>query len=461
MSGAALPAHRTRYHRNPLRLRTLLVPTALLCAPLAAFAQFDGTLRMFQGSNQIEGVLQKVVIVSRHGVRTPTAPPVELAMWAADPWPTWSEPAASLTPRGAQLATLMGRYYREYAGLHGALPAAGCPAAGSVYVYADSLQRTQATAQALIDGFAGNCGLTYRSRGGTAPDPLFHPLAAGVCKIDPMTAQTRVLERSAGDLNRATRDLKPSFAALQSVLGCCKPALCTAFGRGEKCELADLPTALSPSPEGTGLSLVGALAIASTTSELLLLEYADGLPPPQVGWGRATPSILREALRLHTEQYDLMQRTPYLARKMGSALLSKAAAAVTSARQLGFGTPDPAVRDAKFVAYVGHDTNIWNLAGMLDVSWLQPGYQRNQTPPAGALMFEVREVPNGKLHVYTSYVAQSMEQMRNATPLTGDVQPLKSPLRLPGCSTNATGFPCTLEEFAIAVRNTLDRDCME
>ena len=59
-----------------------------------------------------------------------------------------------------------------------------------------------------------------------------------------------------------------------------------------------------------------------------------------------------------------MQRTPYLARKMGSALMFKVAAAVTSARSLGFGVVDPAVRDAKFVAYVGHDTNIWNLAGM-------------------------------------------------------------------------------------------------
>lgn len=439
----------------------VLILVAVIAAPLPALAQSDGLQRLFPGSSQIEGVLQKVVIVSRHGVRTPTAPAAELALWSAEPWPTWNEPVASLTPRGAELARLMGRYYREYAGLYGALPAAGCPAAGTVYVYADSMQRTQATAQALIDGFAGNCGLTYRSRGGAGPDPLFHPLAAGVCKIDPMTAQTRVLERSAGDLNRATRDLKPSFAALQSVLDCCKPALCLAFGRGEKCQLADLPTALSPLPEGSGLSLVGALAIASTTSELLLLEYADGLPPPQVGWGRATPPILHDALRLHTEQYDLLQRTPYLARKMGSALLSKAAGAVTSARQLGFGAPDPAVRDAKFVAYVGHDTNIWNLAGMLDVSWLQAGYQRNQTPPAGALMFEVREVPNGKLYVYTSYVAQSVEQMRNATPLTGDVQPLRSPLRLPGCSTSASGFPCTLEEFAIAVRNTLDRDCIE
>ena len=406
-------------------------------------------------------VLQKVVIVSRHGVRAPIPGTLELANWAAQPWPTWNEAPAELTPRGAQLATLMGRYYRQYLGEHGALMAAGCPARESVYVYADTVQRTKATAQALLDGFASGCGLTYRTKADGGIDSLFHPLAAGVCKLDPMIAQTRVLERTAGDLNRTTRDLKTSYDTLQTVLDCCKPALCSAFGRGERCTLPDLPTALLAQSDGKGIGLLGALAIASTTSELLLLEYADGKPAADVGWGRATGAQMLQTWRLHTEAFDLMQRTPYLARKMGSALLSRVAAAVTSARQMGFGGTDPAVREAKFVAYVGHDTNIWNLAGMMDVTWLQPGWQRNQTPPAGALVFEVRESADKKLRVYTSYVAQSLEQMRNATPLTAETPPAKTPLRIPGCSTAAAGFPCTLEEFASAIRNTLDRDCVQ
>jgi 4-phytase/acid phosphatase len=406
-------------------------------------------------------VLQKVVIVSRHGVRTPIPGAAELANWAAQPWPTWAEAPADLTPRGAELVTLLGRYYRQYLAEQAVVMAAGCPVREGVYVYADTAQRTKATAQALLDGFAAGCGLTYRTKADGGLDSLFHPLEAGVCKLDPMIAQTRVLERVAGDLNRTTRDLKPSYDTLQTVLDCCKPALCSAFGRGERCTLPDLPTALLPQSDGKGIGLLGALAIASTTSELLLLEYADGKPAADVGWGRATSAQMLQTWRLHTEAYDLIQRTPYLARKKGSALLSRVAAAVTSARQLGFGAPDPAVRDAKFVAYIGHDTNIWNLAGMMDVTWLQPGWQRNQTPPAGALMFEVRESADKKLRVYTSYLAQSLEQMRNATPLTAETPPAKTPLRIPGCSTAAPGFPCTLEEFAVAIRNSLDRDCIE
>ena len=210
----------------------------------------------------------------------------------------------------------MGAYYRRYTSEGKATTAEGCP---PVYVYADLTERTQATAKALIDGYAPNCGYTYRSRTESKIDPVFHPLEAGVCRLDPMLAQTRLLERSGGDLNRITRDLKAPFDALQSVLQCCSPSLCSALGRGDKCTLADLPTVMSPLPDGSGLAVMGSLPIASTTAEILLLEYADNLPMGEVAWGRASLPQIRDTWRLHTEHLDLTQRTPYLARKMGSA----------------------------------------------------------------------------------------------------------------------------------------------
>ena len=76
--------------------------------------------------------------------------------------------------------------------------------------------------------------------------------------------------------------------------------------------------------------------------EILLLEYATATCrwPTWAGAAPRSPQM-RDTWRLHTEAYDLTQRTPYLARKMGSALMSKVAAAVTSARSLGFGVVGP------------------------------------------------------------------------------------------------------------------------
>lgn len=414
---------------------------------------------------QADEPLTKLVIVMRDGTSVPVASATELSNWAAQPWPAWGQPPGSLTPRGAQAVGQLGKHYRQLVAEAGLVMAAGCPPVGSAFVLADRAERTQATARAFVDGYGAGCGIAIRgtvATGDRRPDPVFHPLEAGVCRLDPLVAQARVLERAHGDLNRTTRDLKVPIDTLQATLDCCKPALCTAFGRGESCKLSDLPTALSPLPEGAGIEMIGALAIGAAASTVLVDQYLSGMPPDAVGWGRITGPQLRDASRLATEHRDLLQRTPYLARKRGSALAHKVTAAVTSARMLGFGVIDPAVRDAPLVVFVGHENNLWNLASIMDVSWLQAGFQRNQVPPGGALVFEVREnVKDKKLRVYTSFVAQNVDQVRNATPLAGEVLPARTILRLPGCSSTAPGFPCTVEEFAVAMRNNLDRDCVE
>jgi len=425
-----------------------LLAAGSFAAPLAAWGAGDE-------------VLQKMVIVSRDGVRAPTVSPAELDSWSSKPWPAWTEPTGNLTARGAQLAKLLGQYHRGYLVAEQLLPEQGCPQRGSVYVYADLEERTKATAQALLDGLVPGCGIAYRSKTDATVDGLFHPVAAGVCRLDAMIAQTSILQRVAGDLNSVPLDFKVPFDALQAGMDCCKPALCVALGKLEGCKLADLPTALSPQPNGKGIGMLGALNIASEATEIFLLEFAEGLDPGQVAWGRLNPAQMLQTFRLRTEAFDLMERTPYLARRQGSALLMRAAAAVTGGHSSGLGAADNAVRDARFIAYVGQDTNLANLAGILDVTWTQAGYQRNQIPPAGALVFEVRLGSDKKQRVYTSYLAQSLEQMRKLTPLTSEAPPLKTPLRLRGCSANSPGFPCLIDEFAVVVRNALERDCVE
>jgi 4-phytase / acid phosphatase len=406
-------------------------------------------------------VLQKVVIISRHGVRAPIISNAQFDSWTSQPWPAWNEPRGNLTVRGAQLVKLMGQFHRQYLIAEQLLPEQGCPQRGAIFIHADLDERTKGTAQALIEGMAPGCGINFRTKPDVAIDNLFHPVAAGLCRIDAMVAQTSVLQRVAGDLNSVPRDFKAPFDALQAGMDCCKPALCTAFGKPENCKLAELPTVLSPQANGAGMNMLGALDIASTATEEFLLQYAEGLDASQVAWGRLTPAQLLQSFRLHTEAFDLMERTPYFAKRQGSQLLMRAANAVTSGRSSGLGPTDPEVRDAKIVAYIGHDTNIANIAGILDVTWTQAGYQRNQTPPAGALVFEVRLGADKKQRVYTSYVAQSLEQMRKMMPLTLEQPPVRTPLRLRGCSAVTPGFPCLLDEFAVVVRNALDRDCVE
>ena len=42
---------------------------------------------------------------------------------------------------------------------------------------------------------------------------------------------------------------------------------------------------------------------------------------------------------------------------------------------------------ARFLLLAGHDTNLSNLSGMIGLSWKLAGYQPDDTPPGGALIF--------------------------------------------------------------------------
>jgi 4-phytase/acid phosphatase len=167
-----------------------------------------------------------------------------------------------------------------------------------------------------------------------------------------------------------------------------------------------------------------------------------------VGWNRIKPEQLQEVFRLHTAAFDLEQRTPYIAKRQGSFLLKEILLALQGNDDHSEGTAPP---NAKFVAYIGHDTNIFNIAAMLGLSWQQQGYQKDQTPPAGALMFELHEVSFNK-YVSAFYVAQSLDNMRKAN----GAPPVRTPVPIPGCGGNGHG--CMLKDFGILVGQALDPD---
>ena len=169
-------------------VRAMKTPTRIL-AGLATFVA--ATLASAQGmttwpwfnvpgsqSSQAEEVLAKLVIVSRHGVRTPIAPASQLAQLGGSTLArTGSGPGLADAAR-RQLARIMGTYYRRYASEGQAMTAAGCPARRSTCT-PTSPQRTKASAKALLDGFAAELRVQLSDRGPTAKMDSAVPSLAG------------------------------------------------------------------------------------------------------------------------------------------------------------------------------------------------------------------------------------------------------------------------------------------
>ncbi len=312
-------------------------------------------------------VLEKVVLVQRHGVRSPTKPPAAYGKFSAEAWPDWPVGPGELTPHGAENIRLMAAWLRgHYAGL-GLLPAEGCPA--GVSVWADGAdERTRDSGQAFLDGGFPGCGLVAAHGPAGQKDPVFDG-AALACRPDPQ-AQSRALDA-------ATRALEPHkaeiAAAQQALAGIVRP------------------------PSDTELDLKTEASLAET----LLLEYAQGMEPAQVGWGRASADDIAKVMLLHNVSAELNRRTPYIASHNGAVLAKTVLAALQ-----GEGGETLKV-------ITGHDTNLSNLAGILGVSWSLPG-QPDATPPGGVLAFELWRDEQGLRTVKLAFFYQPLDDMRAA-----------------------------------------------
>ena len=414
-----------------MRFRALLAAAVCLATAAAARA---ATLPP-QPTLPLAAALRLVVIVTRHGIRSPTNPD-ELKPYVAYPMASWNVAPGELTAHGATMTEHLGASYRaQYA--NQIVTASGCPKRDDVYVWSDVDQRTKASGAALLAGFAPDCGLKANASD-AATDPLFHALPA-LGKADPVLSSAAVGFATGDDSAAIVRAHSTAFAKLDAILAC-KNGGCT--------PIASVPNEVKVSVKSGLANVGGAVDIASTAVEDFILAYADGKPFAQIGNGSVDRETLLQLSELHTLKFALNTEPPYVARVQGSNLLSHVVATID---QGALGRRLPGTRapvGARFVAFVGHDTNLEEFAGMLGLRWLLDGYQPNDTPPGGALVFEVYEAAGGSPFVRTYFEAQSLDQMRELS----SGPPARVPVFIPGCPS----MDCPLPVFDAVTAAAID-----
>jgi len=239
--------------------------------------------------------------------------------------------------------------------------------------------------------------------------------------------------RIGNSLSGLVEAYRPQLRSLEEVL--------QDSGAPPKMSLFDIPSSIAPGKGDHLVDLKSPLATAATMAENLLLEYTDGMA--EVGWGRVDDHKLRELMQLHTASADLERRTNYIARAQSATMLGRI---LDSMQQ--------AIRQKAIL--VGHDTNLANISGALDLSWLFDG-RRDDTPPGGSLTFELWQ--NDTTSNYTIrlfYTAQTLDQMRSATPLSLATAPERVPVFIPGCSK--ADVSCDWNVFQSVVHGAISSD---
>jgi 4-phytase/acid phosphatase len=361
--------------------------------------------------------LERVVLLMRHGVRPPTHEPALAPSIAPDAWPKWEVPDGFLTPRGATAISLLAAYDRAM--LTPLFPATGCP---DVSIYADVDERTVKTGQAYAEGFAPGCAITT-GHAATAKDPLFSALDDPGPNFDAKIAKAAMIANAGFDIENPEPAYPALFQKMQDVLDPGGHAF------------LNLPSKLSAKTPGHLPRLAGPIEEGSSACEDFLLEYLDDKPMSQVAWGRAGKADVASLLAFHPLAYTITARAPYVADRAASPLLARIITALSHGPAL--------------TVLVGHDTNIAQLGGMLNLHWSLGGYPADDPPPGGGILFSLlKDDASGARYVTATYQVQTMDQIRNLTPLTAANPPATQPLPIPGCGNSTAPTACTLAAFS-------------
>jgi 4-phytase/acid phosphatase len=352
-------------------------------------------------------------------------------------------PAGYLTPHGAQGLVLLGKYDRAAFVARGLVAATGCPAVGAIVARADSDQRTIKSAQSWLDGFAPGCDIAVKHKPQGKRDVLFKPLGKKV-PFDEQAAKAAILAQlGPAGLAGVVEDNRAVLDLLGTVTGCCSRAVCEAAGRRAGCTLAGIPSALDIRKKGARPKLTGSLAIGNTGAETILLEYLEGMPMKDVGWGRASTHDIREMLSVRPNgKFRILNRTHYIAARRAALLMKRMLAALQGKGRNG----------SKITLLLGHDSNIADVGGMLDIHWTSASYPTGDVGPDDAVGFELLRDAAGHAFARLFYQGQSMHQLRDLTPLDAAHPPHYQYIRLPGCPTAQPDGTCPLTDFVHAIR---------
>ncbi len=369
-------------------------------------------------------VVDRVVMLMRHGVRPPTKAPAMPPEVTPERWPDWPTQPGWLTPHGALAVSRLGpvdaRVWRGY----GLLPARGCPAATAVRIVADSDQRTIETAKSWVATLAPGCRIAIDHRPQDEPDLRFNAIESGKAPLDPAKANAAVLaEAGPGGFAALDARYAPLLTRIDTILcGTPRPG----------CGVSATPTGLAAARADKRPKLTGAIDRASTAAQILLLEAAEGMPMAQIGWGRATLADVTALGAFHALEFRILARP----RAVAAANFAGLAEIVRD----GLADTGPRV-----TIIAGHDTNIANLGGLFDVHWQVPGFAADDPVPGGALILERLHDHAGKRYVRIRYRAQTLQQLRTAAPLRSSGAHDRI-LSIPGCNARGVAGLCTLDE---------------
>lgn len=167
-----------------------------------------------------DGDLQAVIVLMRHGVRTPIENETRSNAYNAQRWTSWPTKPGILTPHGAEALHLLDDFYRT---LYLLLLQNNSCDHSRLYIEANTTQRTIASAKALLTGLSPQCMIEVHSTFGHF-NPLFSESMSNA--VDHQLIKAAPLGRMADEPEWFTSAFARSLQKMHRVLTDCKGSGC-------------------------------------------------------------------------------------------------------------------------------------------------------------------------------------------------------------------------------------------
>ena len=365
--------------------------------------------------------LDEMVILSRHNIRSPISGPGSvLSRITPHEWFSWTSAPGELSLKGGALEAEMGQFFREWLVKEGFFPKYAVPEEGTVRFYANSIQRTRATARMFAAGMFPMADIVVEQHTplGTM-DPVFNPQITKI--TDAFLAKAYAGIEAMGGLDAP---LKEKYALLEKVLDLkASPAYkndTTAFSRfpsSVRFELYKEPI------------MNGGLKMACNASDALTLQYYENPSAVEAGFGHdLTLQDWADISGVKDWYQEALFNVPGVAENVAHPMLKEL---LSELRKPG----------RKFAFLCGHDSNIGSvLAALRAEPYTAPGAIETKTPIGGKIVFRKWHGQDGRMYADLWLVYASADQLRGVTVLGPDCPPMSLPLRLEGMTPNADGL---------------------
>ena len=366
--------------------------------------------------------LKEVVVMSRHNIRSPlTSGGAAHTRVTPHQWFAWTSPSSQLSLRGGVLETEMGQFFRKWLVGEGLLPDNYRPEGSEVLFYANSRQRTFATAKYFSAGFLPFANVEIQHKYfEDKMDPVFTP------KFTKMNATYRQqildeMQTIHGGPQAWMQSVQPTLTMMEDILDMAhSPA---AKNDTTHFRYDDTQFVLE---KGDEPKMKGGYKLANSVADALVLQCYESESMTAFGH-QLTEKQWRDICAVKGVYDALLFTTHSAAVNLAYPLVSRIREEL---HHIG----------RKFTFLCGHDSNLASIGAALRLRYPETEQALELHTPIGSKLVFEKWSDGTEEYVAINLVYQRVGQLQNRTLLSTDEPPMVKPVTIDGLTPNSDGL---------------------